>query len=75
MNPGGFSYSGYALCDCIKGIPLPVIEVHLTNQPLQPHSVSAAAARGVLVGLGVQTYFRAVDAALDILNESDGKAA
>lgn len=68
MNPGGFSYAGYALRDCVKGIPLPVIEVHLTNHYSRNiHSVSAAAARGVLLGLGLQTYFRAIDAALDIL--------
>src|ERR1700694_4797377 len=25
MNPGGFSYSGYALRDCVKSIKIPVV--------------------------------------------------
>lgn len=68
LNPGGFSYAGYALRDCIKGITIPVVELHLTNHYARNiHSITAAASRGVLMGFGVNTYFRAVDAALDIV--------
>lgn len=68
LNPGGFSYAGYALRDCIKGITIPVIELHLTNHYARNiHSITASASRGVLMGFGVNTYFRAVDAALDIV--------
>lgn len=70
MNPGGFSYSGLALRDCVKGIKTPVIEVHMTNHYVRGiHSVTASAARGVLMGLGVETYFRGLDAALDVAGE------
>jgi 3-dehydroquinate dehydratase-2 len=31
MNPAGFSYSGYALKDCIKGARLPYVEIHISN--------------------------------------------
>jgi 3-dehydroquinate dehydratase II len=68
LNPGGFSYAGYALRDCIKGITVPVVELHMTNHYARDiHSVTASASRGVLMGFGVNTYFRAVDAALDIV--------
>lgn len=68
MNPGGFTYSGYALRDCVKGITVPVVELHMTNHYSRDiHSVCASAARGVLMGFGVNTYFRAIDAALDIV--------
>jgi 3-dehydroquinate dehydratase-2 len=74
MNPGGFSYSGYALRDCVKSIKIPVVEVHLTNHYARDiHSVSASAARGILMGFGINTYFRAVDAALDIAVEISRK--
>jgi 3-dehydroquinate dehydratase-2 len=74
MNPGGFSYSGYALRDCVKSIAIPVVELHLTNHYARDiHSVSASAARGILMGLGINTYFRAVDAALDIAAEISRK--
>jgi 3-dehydroquinate dehydratase-2 len=70
MNPGGFSYSGYALRDCIKSITVPVVEVHMTNHYARNiHSVSASAARGVLMGFGIKTYFRGLDAALDLVRE------
>lgn len=67
INPGGFTHAGYALRDCIKGIALPVVEVHMTNHYARDiHSVSASAARGVIMGFGIKTYFRGIDAALDI---------
>jgi 3-dehydroquinate dehydratase-2 len=73
MNPGGFSYSGYALRDCMKGISIPVVELHMTNHYARSvHSVTAAAARGVLMGFGVQTYFRAIDTALGVAAERTG---
>lgn len=73
MNPGGFSYSGHALRDCMKGISIPVVELHMTNHYDRGiHSATASAARGVLMGFGVQTYFRAIDAALDVAAEQRG---
>ena len=69
MNPGGFCYSGYALRDCIRGIKLPIIEVHMTNHYARGiHSVTAEACAGVFMGLGIQTYFRAIDAALEMMD-------
>ena len=31
MNPAGFLYAGYALRDCLKAVPLPCLEVHMSN--------------------------------------------
>src|SRR5574341_446720 len=31
MNPAGFTHAGYALRDCLRAIPLPYVEVHITN--------------------------------------------
>lgn len=71
MNPGGFSYAGYALRDCILGITLPVVELHMTNHYARKvESVTAAAARGVFLGFGIATYFFAFDAALHVVNEA-----
>jgi len=51
-----------------------VVEVHLTNHYARDiHSVSASAARGILMGFGINTYFLAVDAALDIAAETSRK--
>jgi 3-dehydroquinate dehydratase-2 len=31
MNSAGFLYVGYALRDCLKAVPLPYLEIHVTN--------------------------------------------
>ena len=71
FNPGGFVYSGYALRDCIRGIELPVIECHMTNHYTRGiRSVIGEACVGVFLGVGLNTYFRAIDAALDLAREN-----
>ena len=73
MNPGGFTYSGHALADCIRGIKVPVVEVHMTNHYLrQIRSATGAAARCVFLGLGAQTYFHGLDAALYLAQAGKG---
>jgi 3-dehydroquinate dehydratase-2 len=65
MNPGGFTYSGKAIGDTIKGVRIPYVEVHLSNHYVRDiHSVIADAAQGVIMGLGMQGYFLGLDAAL-----------
>ena len=68
MNPGGFSYAGYGLRDCVLGIEMPVIDVHITNHYTRDiHSVTSAAAKGVIMGFGIGGYFLALDAALELV--------
>lgn len=57
MNPAGFLYSGYALRDCLRGVRIPYVEVHMTNiERRQMQSVLAAEADGLVVGLGIDSY-------------------
>jgi 3-dehydroquinate dehydratase-2 len=57
MNPAGFLYAGYALRDCLKAVPLPYIEVHMTNIDARGmHSVTASESVGMVTGLGVESY-------------------
>jgi 3-dehydroquinate dehydratase-2 len=71
MNPGGFTYSGFALRDCIKGINIPVVEVHITNHYQRDiHSVTASSSAGVVMGFGLHTYCLAFDAALHIAQKT-----
>lgn len=70
FNPGGFVYSGYAIRDCIRGIALPVIEVHMTNHYDRGiRSVIGEACSGIFLGLGIQMYFRAIDGALELVRQ------
>jgi len=57
MNPAGFLYAGYALRDCLRGVRLPYVEVHMTNiERREMRSVLAAEADGIVVGLGIDSY-------------------
>ncbi len=68
MNPGGFSYAGYALRDCVLGIEMPVVDIHLTNHYERGiHGVTGAAAQGVIMGFGIGGYFLALNAALELV--------
>ena len=71
MNPAGFLYAGYALRDCLKAIPLPYFEVHMTNIDARGmHSVTAGESAGMITGLGVQSYLLALRAIPDYLKAS-----
>jgi 3-dehydroquinate dehydratase-2 len=63
MNPAGFSHAGYALRDCVRALPFPYIEVHMTNVAKRGiHSVLAEAATGVIFGFGVYSYVLGLEA-------------
>jgi 3-dehydroquinate dehydratase-2 len=68
MNPGGFTYGGHALQDAIKGIRVPVVEVHITNQHQRGiHSAIGDATVGTIFGFGLHGYILGLEAALEIV--------
>jgi 3-dehydroquinate dehydratase II len=60
VNAGAYSHSSLAIRDALVGIAVPFVEVHLTNtyarEPERRHSMLAAAAIGVVCGLGTFGY-------------------
>ena len=75
MNPGGFTYAGYALRDCLRALPFPYVEVHMTNSDKRGiRSVVAEVAVGVISGFGTTSYLLGLDAMLDQLNQAKEKA-
>jgi len=71
MNPGGFTYAGYALRDCLRALPFPYVEVHMTNLDKRGiRSVIAEVAVGVVSGFGPESYILGFDAMLNHLSES-----
>lgn len=79
LNPAGFQYAGYALRDCLKGVreTLPCIEVHLTKKSIEGgalHTVTAEAARGMICGLGIDSYFVGLDALRRLIGREGGRA-
>ena len=73
-NPAGFHYAGHSLCDCLRGIKVPAIEIHITNIDTRGmHSVTAKAAVGMISGFGLDSYFLAIDAMVRHLAKSKAK--
>jgi len=71
MNPGGFTYAGYALRDCLRTLPFPYVEVHITNLDKRGiRSVLGEVAVGVISGFGTESYVLGLDAMFEHLNRS-----
>lgn len=69
MNPAGFGYAGYALKDCLAAIPIPYIEVHMSNiEKREIRPITHGVAKGVIFGFGVQSYFLGLDAMRGLLS-------
>jgi 3-dehydroquinate dehydratase-2 len=70
MNPAGFTHAGYALRDCVRALPFPYVEVHMTNVAKRGiHSVVAEAAVGAVLGFGVHSYVLGLEAMLKLLRK------
>lgn len=70
LNPGAYAHYSYAIADAIAAIGIPVVEVHLSNvagrEAFRRTSVTAAACRGVVSGLGAASYRLALRALVEI---------
>ena len=68
VNAGGYSHTSVALRDAISSIPIPVIEVHISNiaarEDFRHHSMLSAVCAGVIYGFGHTGYRLAVQSFL-----------
>ena len=60
LNAGAYSHYSYAIRDAIAMLPVPVIEVHISNtyarEEFRRTSVFSAVCKGVIAGLGTEGY-------------------
>lgn len=68
INAGSYTHTSYAIHDAIKGSPLPVVEVHISNpearEAFRHVSVIAAACVAKVAGFGPDSYRTALEALL-----------
>jgi 3-dehydroquinate dehydratase-2 len=70
MNPAGFNHAGYALRDCLRALPFPYVEVHMTNpEKREIRLVLTPVAVGSVAGFGVQSYVLGLEAMLKLLRK------
>lgn len=64
INPGGYTHTSVAIHDALRSVPVPAIEVHLSNlyrrESLRHTSVTGVACVGVVMGLGAASYHLAL---------------
>ena len=67
INAGAYAHSSIAIRDAIVALPIPVLEVHLTNiyarEGFRRQSLVGQVARGSIIGFGPLSYVLALDAA------------
>lgn len=67
INAGAYAHSSIAIRDAVAALPIPVIEVHLTNiyarEGFRRTSLLGQVSRGSIVGFGPLGYVLALDAA------------
>ena len=76
LNPGGLTQHGISTHDCIKAMPFPVIEVHLSNlatrEEWRHRSIISPAVKGTVQGLGWRSYTAALRAIVEIARDAKG---
>lgn len=60
MNPAAYGHTSIAIADALSMLHIPVIEVHISNiyerEVFRHHTYTAAIAREVIVGKGMEGY-------------------
>lgn len=72
LNAGAYTHTSLAIADAIAAIPVPVVEVHLSNifarEEIRHRSLIAPVCRGSIAGFGADSYRLAL---LALLTQSE----
>ena len=69
INPGAYTHYSYAIHDALKAVPVPAVEVHISDihsrEEFRRTSVTAPACVGQISGQGFRGYTMAIDLLLE----------
>ncbi len=73
INPAAFTHTSVAIRDAILAIGIPTIEVHLSNlakrEPFRQKSLISDVVIGAISGFGEESYYLALQAAVELLGK------
>ena len=71
LNAGAYTHYSYAIRDAVKGIDVPVAEVHMSNvfarEEFRKESVLSPVCRGTVFGFGIGSYIGAMESMRAVL--------
>lgn len=71
LNPAAYTHTSVAIRDAIAAVPVPVVEVHLSNiyarEEFRRHSLISPVAKGQVAGFGPKSYELGFLAALELI--------
>ena len=74
INAAGYSHTSVAIRDAITSIPIPTVEVHLSNpaarEEFRRAGIVAGACTGVVAGFGWRSYTIALEALADMVRDA-----
>lgn len=74
INPAALTHTSVALHDCIKAMPFPVVEVHLSNpqarEAWRQRSITGEAAKAAVMGFGWRSYTAALRALVETIRDA-----
>ena len=77
INPAGYTTTSVAILDAIFAVPMPTIEVHITNihqrEEYRRHSYISKGAKAVLCGFGITGYALAIEGLAALTGVKSGR--
>lgn len=74
LNAAAYTHTSIALRDAIAAVPVPTIEIHLSNvqarEEFRHRSMIAPVCAGLIAGFGADSYTLAVEAAINVNGKS-----
>ena len=73
INPGAYTHYSYAIHDALQSVTMPKVEIHISDitarEEFRKVSVTAPACNRQIYGLGLPGYLKAIDIAIELVNE------